>query len=68
MTVDDEGRTWEWCPDCRRRRIVVDEHEEATLESGYMKRSTTEVGYWVTDFECGHSKAVRSGKDATYHD
>ena len=68
MTVDNDGTVREWCPKCRRMRVVVDEHEEVGLESGYMRRSTTEVGYWVTDFECGHSKQVRSGKNATYHD
>ena len=66
--IDDNGVDWEWCPTCRARREVVDRHTEYALESGYMRRSTTEVPYAVVDFRCGHSKSERSGEGTTFRD
>lgn len=37
-----------WCPACRTRRTIVDEHDESTYEG------SREMGYQVTDFDCGH--------------
>jgi len=68
VRIDDDGNKWDWCPECRRQRMVIDEYDDAALESGYMRRSTTEVGVWITVFECGHSKSELTGKDTTYRD
>ena len=59
----------EWCPECGRRREVVDRHTEESM-SAYSNSYTTRFEeFSVVDFVCGHSKQgktgnVRSERDA----
>lgn len=58
----------EWCPECRRKRDVVDDHIEETLESASHSYSTRHNEYRVLDLSCGHSKSWATGKSTTYRD
>jgi hypothetical protein len=47
--------------------VVLDDHIEASLSSGYMRRSTTEHYFRVLDLDCGHSKENSWGSE-TFRD
>ena len=41
-----------WCPTCRRRRAVIDRHDESAYEGG--SAMAWEHHYIVEDLDCGH--------------
>lgn len=58
----------EWCPDCRRRVEIADEHTEVAGESASYSYTTREVEYWVIDFICGHTVSWKTGRSTAYRD
>lgn len=69
MKADEEYVDTEWCPECERRRKVLDRHDEESMSAMSHSYTTRYEEFTVTDLECGHSTQyatgnIRSERDA----
>lgn len=52
-----------WCPTCRRRVQIEDQHQESSFQGG--SGGAREYHYWVENLECGHTNQHDQGSTDT---